>query len=205
MIFRRSPVPFIWKIVIFVNSKTEKHTYSQIDMKKLLISLCPIFALSLIGILSLTSCTKEDDQFDFDYMDMEFEYEVSQDIFDVADIQITYIDFEGKEITEPLKSLKWETRFQTKEIPATCVFRTSATLKDGITLKKSEYTIQRELDYELEEYYKGGLPGWSKSGVKKRNIPCSKEDLEYQISLLNQNIKFTVTQGTDGSYIVTEQ
>ncbi len=173
-------------------------------MKKILISLCPIFVMSLIGILSLTSCTKDDDQFDFDYMDMGFKYEVSQDIFDIADIQITYTDFEGKEITEPLKSLKWETNFQAKSIPATCFFKAKVTLKHDVKLTKSQYTIKRVLDYKLEEYYKGGLTGWSRSGQKKRSIPSSQEDLERLIPLLSQNVKFTITQGTKGSYIVTE-
>lgn len=169
-------------------------------MKKFRFLSCLLLVLSAMGILS--SCTKE--KFNFKDMYMTYNYSINQEILDIANIEVTYKDFEGNEKTETISSTRWSASFYTKTIPASCAIKVKVSLKEGVTLKKSEYAIKREFSYTLQEHYTNGLDGWSKTGMKTTDTKKSKAEIESALSRLGQNNTFSITPGTEGSYIVSE-
>lgn len=163
-----------------------------------------LLALSAFGVLSLTSCQKDDDQFEFESMDMTYNLSLSQDILDVADIVVTYTDFQNQEKTETVTATKWTAKFTTNMIPANCSIQIKTGLKPGVELKKKKYTVKRTFSYTLQEHYKGGLKGWHQTENTERNKSVTADELEEQISRLSQSFNYKITPGPEGSYRVNE-
>ena len=74
------------------------------------------------------------------YANGMFTYEVAQEVLDLVDVMVKYID--GDEVkTEKITTINWIKSTKQAKIPTTVGFKVTLKLKEGVTLDKDIYTV----------------------------------------------------------------
>ncbi len=127
----------------------------KIRMKKL-------FNYVAITVLATTliSCedifTDRDDR--FDSATFVFESTSSLDLLEVADVEFTITDSQGKVITEKVETVEWKNSVvKVKSLPANAKLNIKVALKDGYTPKEGdEFDFNFKVSYNVLVYDRGG-------------------------------------------------
>lgn len=97
---------------------------------------------------------------------------ISQDLLDIADLTITYIDETGVSKTEPLNATTWNKTITQSKFPAKFSFQLSGTVKTNFDPNsKTSYEITRNLNI-VPSF--DGKPLKSISDYSTLPVPCDK-------------------------------
>ena len=178
------------------------------------------FAVAILVGAAFIACDDEDHTSaatTFEKMEMDFSYEVSPDLLEVADITFTYTNPAGEttSVEEPLAVTTWSQRFTTTTFPASFSVTVNVAMKSGLMLDKEQYVLTRTWSDEFKEYRSDGKVHWydgpdsdSETLIVTRN-PSDPEALAAEIqtalNLMNRTFRYAVTPDPDGSgYEVTD-
>lgn len=150
-------------------------------MKKLL-----NYVVITVLATTLLSCddifTDRDDRFDSAIV--QIESTASLDLLEVADVEFTVTDAQGKVHTEKMETLQWKNSITNiKSLPASTQLSVKVTLKDGfVSVDGDELDLDFKVSYsvqvidrggEVDEDRKGTLYNISAKGVKSENLTNS--------------------------------
>lgn len=114
-------------------------------MKTKFYSVC--VALIAMSCILFTACSDDDDNSTvtpekgtFKNATLTLSYEVTQDLLDIANIEITYMDETGKIATEPMSSTKWSKAITSTILPFSAGYKVNIT-RNSAELSKETYTI----------------------------------------------------------------
>lgn len=153
----------------------------------------------------------------FEKMEMDFTYEVSDDLLAVADITFVYTNPAGEttEVDTPLASKRWTQTFMAESLPAGFVVEVKVAMKQGVTLDKAQYVLTygwtdafREYRSDAKVHWKDG-PDTDSESVTLTPNPSDPQALVAQIqsalNLMNRVYRYEVAADPDGSgYEVTD-
>lgn len=153
----------------------------------------------------------------FTRMEMEFAYEVNDDLLAVADITFSYTDPEGVTTTvaDPMTDKKWSKLFSTTSLPSGFTVEVKVAMKSGIKLDKDSYTLVYSWTDTFREYRSDDNVHWHDGPDKEDESvtitanPADPSALEAQVqsalNLMNRVYRYTVAPDPDGSgYEVTD-
>ena len=153
----------------------------------------------------------------FTKMEMEFAYEVSDDLLSVADITFVYTNPAGEitEVTTPLATKSWSQIFTTETLPAGFSVEVKVAMKPDLTLDKERYVLTYSWTDTFREYRSDEKVHWSdgpdtdSESVTLTPNPSDPQALAAQIqsalNLMNRVYRYEVAADPDGSgYEVTD-
>lgn len=188
-----------------------KHLFTKLSMA----------ACALLATAALVSCDSSDDagkETYFERMEINFVYALSEDLFSVADVQLTYTDpaGDGTPQTETLTESVWSKKFQTKSFPTSFSVAIAATLKADADLSKASYTLSHEVTTEFLEYHNDGKIYWFQGPdvertasiveIDENNPDAVKEGIEAVIAAINgKSYAYTVSKKGSGFEVQSNQ
>ena len=171
---------------------------------------------ALLAAAATTACDSSDNDgmtLAFDYMQIDFTYDVSDDLLDVADITLTYTDpADGSQQTVTLTDDDLDLTFRVKTFPATFTISAAVVLKAGITLDSAPYDLSRAVTTQFRAYYNDGDVHWSQGpntdrdavtvNLQQGNPDAVSDGVNAFIQALAQTYTYTIIQQSDGSFTV---
>ena len=165
------------------------------DFKKLFITFAVFAAVSLVSF-SFTSCGSEDDdpvkgQTPKSAMAL-YQFEASQDMIDLLDITISYVD-KGEIHTETMTSTKWTATANGLVLPATFGYKIHMKVKDNADFSKgsfdfvtntytTQYAVYDQDGKRIEALSKKNSAGTQRklTGLNEEGIRKAYTDREYK-------------------------
>lgn len=182
-------------------------------MKKLLF----LAAVASLGLcVACDSSDNDGETTTFDYLQSDFTLQLSDDLFALVNLTITYDDpaVEGDGETDTLTAVKWNKSFKTTSFPASYSFKIEAALKEGVTLDKSNYALSYEVTTLFEEYRSNGKVKWKEGPDSERQAVVLQPDaanpdqlktkIEEFITNMNLLLVYTIRQEADGGFDVED-
>ncbi|MBR5850531.1 MAG: hypothetical protein IKZ12_05685 [Alistipes sp.] len=184
-------------------------------MKRFLITTS--CALLLLGVGAFVACNESESTSTagttFEKMVMDFDYEVSADLFEVADLQLITTDPEGISATDTLTKVDWDKQFISTELPTGFSVQVVATLKESVELTKDRYQLACTAIDEFREYRSDGKVHWHQKADKEHlevavtrgdSTPeALRSEIVEALVLFNKNFTYIVTANeTGGGYDV---
>lgn len=153
----------------------------------------------------------------FTKMEMEFAYEVSDDLLSVADITFVYTNPAGETTTvdTPLSEKQWSQKFTTDTLPSGFSVEVAVAMKPDLTLDKERYVLTYSWTDTFREYRSDEKVHWSdgpdtdSETVTLSANPSDPSALATQIQsaldLMNRTYRYEIFPDPDGSgYEVTD-
>ena len=162
------------------------------------------FFMLAVAALALVACGSDDEP-DEPEVNKATEFvstltmTVSQDLLEVANVTVYYIDSNGQVASEPMGSTEW-TKTITQKLPCKYGFAFACTKKQGVTIDESKtYTFNEALTRSFEVHDQNGkvISGSNKELKIKDEI--IGEGVETFISGLNFSYEFAVDESGNQS------
>lgn len=107
--------------------------------------------------VSLSSCSDDDKdrpEYTTPTLITEMDLDLDDDYFEFCDVSMTYTDFTGKVVTEPVTSrTDWKRVMTTATFPATASYKLNIALKTPVpTPTRAKYDLDADLDFEANGY-----------------------------------------------------
>lgn len=188
------------------------------DVWKAAFAVCGVMLVAALVAVACDSSDSDGKQYAFERMEFTFTYEVSADLLAVADITFSYeaVDEAGEfvPVVETMEQSPWVKNFEATTLPADFAVQVSATLKEGVVLDKTNYTLQYALTEEFKEYQTDGKVHWTETpDVENHTVTLSNDPADSapilaaivaELALMNRTFAYVVTVDPEGGYDVAD-
>ncbi len=169
-------------------------------------------AMLLFGVGAFVACDDDDSTKSvtkFERMEMNFKYEVSNDLLEIADISFSYTDPAGSTTADPapITTNSWSKSFVGTSFPISFSVMVKATLKAGVTLSKDQYILDYAWTDEFKEYRSDGKVHWhhgpdtDRGAVTINRDPNNPDALQNEVqaalALINRTFTYVITPDAD--------
>lgn len=158
-------------------------------MKKNILKLMMMAIAALFLSVGFAACSSDDDNNGGTTNTPEavtgklsLNFTVTEDLFNVADIKVTYSDETGKDVTETLSSAEFNKTVTYTQLPVTSKYSIKATLKDNYP-QKSTYKFGINYSYSFRKLKgekvienSGDSQGGNIGGIKAENLNAAIKD-----------------------------
>lgn len=179
--------------------------------KTLILSSCTALLLALAFVVGCDDNDHTKRNTTFEKMEFSFNYAVSADLLEVADLTFSYTDADGVTTTEeaPITASPWSKTLTATKIPAAFTVTVKAALKEGVELTKDRYVLDYAWTDEFKELRSDGKVHWHQKADTERDAVTVVRDaanpdalaaqLTAAIALMNRSFSYLVTADSDGS------
>lgn len=160
-------------------------------MKKNIFKFMMMAIAALFLSVGFTACSSDDDDNNNGNTpgaseavtgQLRLNFTVTEDLFNVADIKVTYSDETGKDVTETLSSAEFNKTVTYTQLPVTSKYSIKATLKDNYP-PKSTYKFGINYSYSFRKLKgekvienSGDSKGGNIGGIKAENLNAAIKD-----------------------------
>lgn len=101
-----------------------------------------------------------------------YSFAISDDVLSIADVKVSYIGTDGEEKSEYMTTTSWEKTFTANKFDVSAGVAISMTLKDGVELTKTSYTIGLTCTYAIKSTLDGKTVDGTANAIK-RSTPAT--------------------------------
>lgn len=156
-------------------------------LKYLLMSFIAVFCAA-----TLVSCSSDDEDKKAEVKEAsQFQYTLtfSDDILEIADVTVYYIDTDNNEKSETVTSTTWAKTMSADKFDVSTGVLAVLKMKEGVTLTKESYDIKYSIGYNISSTKDGGVVDFKKSstsigmsGVSRDKVSMILENLSLETS-----------------------